>query len=231
MAQVKAGRAMLLQVGDGQETPTYTTIASLTSKSLTISNDPIESTSPSVTDPAGVLWMESLPGKRSLSLTADGRYKDEAAARLLQSIAYEVDPVENFRIIVPDVVMYSGRFRLESLDWSGGSETELTFSISLNSTGPVTARTPLPRIPLPLEDHSFPNDQAITAQVLPEAAGGSGSITYSVTGLPDGLSFTPATRTIAGTPADDQVGDHYCVYTATDTGGAADRADFRITVT
>ena len=47
---------------------------------------------------------------------------------------------------------------------------------------------------------SYTAGTAIHALELPAAVGGEGSITYSVSDLPAGLSFDPATRMISGTP-------------------------------
>ena len=55
---------------------------------------------------------------------------------------------------------------------------------------------------------------------LPEVSGGTPPHTYSVTGLPAGLSFDPATRTVSGTPT--EVGDAVVVtYSVTDASGAS----------
>ena len=40
----------------------------------------------------------------------------------------------------------------------------------------------------------------MTAVTLPEADGGSGTVTYSVTPMVPGLSFDPGTRVLSGTP-------------------------------
>ncbi len=66
---------------------------------------------------------------------------------------------------------------------------------------------------------SIPNQNytagtAITPLVLPMALGGEGTITYSVSGLPAGLSFDPATRTISGTPEAATDGAVEVTYTA-----------------
>ncbi len=50
---------------------------------------------------------------------------------------------------------------------------------------------------------------------LPVATGGIGPYTYTVSGLPAGLNFTPGTRTIAGTPT--ATGTATVTYTATDS--------------
>ena len=55
---------------------------------------------------------------------------------------------------------------------------------------------------------------------LPAVSGGTPPLTYSVSGLPAGLSFDPATRTVAGTPT--EVGDAVVVtYSVTDGSGAS----------
>ena len=63
---------------------------------------------------------------------------------------------------------------------------------------------------------------------LPEAEGGDGDLTYSLTpDLPEGLSLDPETRAITGTPA--EAGEFEMTYTATDEDG--DEASFGFTIT
>ena len=68
----------------------------------------------------------------------------------------------------------------------------------------------------------------INAVELPAAEGGSGDIGYSVSDLPAGLSFDPATRMISGTP--EAEGTTEVTYTATDSEGATTELTFSITV-
>ena len=68
----------------------------------------------------------------------------------------------------------------------------------------------------------------MSSEPLPEASGGSGDISYSVSELPDGLSFDAATRTISGTPTTADTTE--VTYTATDSGGATASLTFSITV-
>ncbi len=67
----------------------------------------------------------------------------------------------------------------------------------------------------------------IDNEVLPEAEGGSGSFTYSLSPVPEGLSFDPASRTLSGTLA--EAGDYVVTYTATDESG--NQASFSFTIT
>ena len=63
---------------------------------------------------------------------------------------------------------------------------------------------------------------------LPAAEGGSGDIAYTVSDLPAGLSFDPATRMISGTP--EAEGTTEVSYTATDGADGSAMLTFSITV-
>ena len=82
-------------------------------------------------------------------------------------------------------------------------------------------------------DKSYDQNLAIDGETLPEASGGDGTLTYSLSPrLPAGLTFDAATRVLSGTPTAPQAAILY-TYTATD--GDAEEPDsasltFRITV-
>ena len=66
---------------------------------------------------------------------------------------------------------------------------------------------------------------------LPAATGGTGAITYSLsTTLPDGVTFTPGTRVLAGTPTGRFTSATF-TYTATDGNGDTVELTFTIVVT
>ncbi len=78
------------------------------------------------------------------------------------------------------------------------------------------------------EDASVPNqvwpvDTPITQLVLPKALRSTGTATYSIAGLPDGIVFNDGNRTLSGTPT--EVGDFTATYTATDKAGEAGTTD------
>ena len=65
---------------------------------------------------------------------------------------------------------------------------------------------------------------------LPEANGGNGSVTYTLSGtLPTGMSFDAEKRLIAGTPSVNQTATTY-TYKATDADGDEATDEFSITV-
>ena len=67
-------------------------------------------------------------------------------------------------------------------------------------------------------------------RVLPAVSGGTGVITYSVSGLPLGLSFNPATRTISGTPEGSCSIIYVVTYTATDEANATVSRPFKMVI-
>ena len=66
------------------------------------------------------------------------------------------------------------------------------------------------------------------SQTLAVGTGGDTPLTYAATGLPPGLTFTSATRVIAGTPT--TANTYTVTYTVTDNDGDSDTASFDIVV-
>ena len=81
-----------------------------------------------------------------------------------------------------------------------------------------------------IDDQVYTTGTAIADLVLPEASGGTGELTYSVSALPEGLAFDAATRTLSGTPSAATDGAVDVVYTVTDEDGTTDTLTFTITV-
>ena len=117
--------------------------------------------------------------------------------------------------------------------------TEYTFEVrAVNSAGDgaaaSVAATPALNAPsfdnATIADQSYIENQVIADLVLPVATGGDGTLTYSLTPtLPTGLTFTPATRKIAGTPTATMDETTY-TFTAADADGDTASLTFKITV-
>ncbi len=76
----------------------------------------------------------------------------------------------------------------------------------------------------------YTQDVAITALTLPEASGGTGTLSYSIAeALPAGLTFTGSSRELSGTPTTVQTATDY-TYTVTDTAGNTATLTFSIVV-
>ncbi len=101
-------------------------------------------------------------------------------------------------------------------DTNGASENA-TFMVTVNASLALTAPV----------DQNYTLDTEITGLTLPEADGGTGTLTYTLTSVP-GLTFTPGTRTLSGTPS--TADTTTLTYTVTDTNGASENATFMVTV-
>ena len=82
-----------------------------------------------------------------------------------------------------------------------------------------------------VESRLYDKDGAITPIVLPEAMGGSSSLTYTLTPttMPQGMTWTASTRTIAGTPTSATASQTY-TWKAADADGDAATLTFSIQV-
>ena len=105
------------------------------------------------------------------------------------------------------------------------------------TSGTVTGRAPgageVDRFPS-FRTAANPGDQtytvgtAIDTLTLPEASGGNGELTYSLSPSVSGLTFNATTRQLTGTPS--AAGTHAMTYTVTDEDGDTDTLAFTITV-
>ena len=109
----------------------------------------------------------------------------------------------------------------------GGKAAVLIFSITVN-TGMSTSFGFAGDTVIP--DQRYTAGTAIAPLVLPAASGGTGALTYRLVGLPAGLSFDAATRTIAGTPTAATGGAVEVSYIVTDGDGSIAFLTFNITV-
>ena len=102
----------------------------------------------------------------------------------------------------------------------------LAFTITVATAGTV----PVFAAGAAIANQTYTVDVAIADLVLPEALGGDGELTYSVSALPAGLEFDAATRTLGGTPTAATDGAVEVTYTVTDANSATATLTFTITV-
>ena len=101
-----------------------------------------------------------------------------------------------------------------------------TVDITLQDTGAGGA--PSFAADASIADQTYAVGVAIADLVLPEASGGDGELTYSVSSLPAGLEFDAVTRTLAGTPT--EASSLTITYTVTDSRDDTATLDFTITI-
>ncbi len=92
------------------------------------------------------------------------------------------------------------------------SPAAVTLSLVITVNAPsTTLRFDVTTIPA----QSYTVNAAITDLTLPAATGGTGTLSYTLSGMPSGLIFDAGTRVLSGTPDTEQMATTY-TYTATD---------------
>ena len=121
----------------------------------------------------------------------------------------------------PSAVLTETEYTYTATDVDGDT-AELTFNIEVvaNATPSFGTAT--------IATQSYIQGVAIQTLTLPEASGGNGTLSYSLT-PPAGLTFNAATRELTGTPSASQAETEY-TYTATDTDGDTAELTFNIEV-
>ena len=101
---------------------------------------------------------------------------------------------------------------------ANGASTTATFMVIVNASLALIASG----------DQNYTLDTEITGLELPAATGGTGTVTYTLAPLPNGLIFNATTRVLSGTPTTADTTE--LTYIATDDNGSTAMDTFTITV-
>lgn len=129
------GSAFLLKVGNGASTPVYQTVAGLRTTQLSINGELVAITSK---DSGG--WRELLSGAgvRSVSVSGAGIFTGSAAEVRVKGNALS-GAIDDYRLSFESGETLSGRFLVTKLDYAGDYNGERSYTLSLESSGPVVS--------------------------------------------------------------------------------------------
>ena len=119
------GSAFLLKVGNGASTPVYQTVAGLRTTQLSINGELVAITSK---DSGG--WRELLSGA--------GIFTGSAAEVRVKGNALS-GAIDDYRLSFESGETLSGRFLVTKLDYAGDYNGERSYTLSLESSGPVVS--------------------------------------------------------------------------------------------
>ncbi|QXQ05503.1 phage tail protein [Sphingosinicellaceae bacterium] len=127
------GSAFLLKVGDGANPPSYTTIAGLRTTQLSVNADTVV-----VTNKGSGGWRELLSGAgvRSVSLSGAGVFSGTAAEGRVKASAL-AGILDDYQVSFESGERLAGRFLITRLDYAGDFNGERTYTLALESSGPV----------------------------------------------------------------------------------------------
>ncbi len=137
------GSAMLLQILEGS---TLTTVGGLRSTGITFNDEAVDITNK---DSLGMRTLLAGGGTQSVSISGSGVFTDTATEQAVRTAyfaqantsdgtAAQTAAFDSFRIIVPDLGTFTGTFMIASLGYSGEFNGEVTYDLTLESSGYVT---------------------------------------------------------------------------------------------
>lgn len=127
------GRMMLLKMETAAST--YTAVAGIRTTKFTINATSVESTDADSPD----AWKELLDGAgiKSMSISGSGVFKNSTIeASVLNALL--ADTIKNWQAIVPGLGTFQGAYHIDSVEFDGNHDGEVTYSFSLSSAGEIT---------------------------------------------------------------------------------------------
>jgi TP901-1 family phage major tail protein len=127
------GSAFLLKIGNGAAPPAYQTVAGLRTTQMTINGDSVV-----VTHKGSGGWRDLLSGAgtRSVSVSAAGIFLGSTAESAVRAHAL-AGTIDDYELSFEDGERLRGRFLVQRLDYSGDFNGERTYTLQLESSGPV----------------------------------------------------------------------------------------------
>ena len=128
------GSAFLLKIGDGATPATYSTVAGLRTTQMSITGDAVV-----VTTKESGGWRELLSGAgvRQVSVSAAGIFLGSAAENTIRAHAL-AGTIAEYELSFEDGERMQGQFLVQRLDYAGDYNGERNYTLSLESSGPVT---------------------------------------------------------------------------------------------
>lgn len=126
------GKDILLKISDGDDPPTYVTVAGLRARTISLNARTVDATDG---DSAG-RWRELLAGAgvRQASVSGAGIFRDAASDALIREVFFAQE-ARAWRLIVPDFGTLEGPFLVAALEYAGEHEGEATWALTLASAG------------------------------------------------------------------------------------------------
>jgi len=128
------GKDILLKIGDGAAPETFTTVAGLRARTISLNARAMDATD---SDSAG-RWRELLSGAgvKSAAVSGQGVFRDAASDVAIRE-AFFAQAARTWRLIVPDFGILQGPFLVAALEYAGQHDGEASFAISLASAGEI----------------------------------------------------------------------------------------------
>jgi TP901-1 family phage major tail protein len=130
---MEKGSAFLLKVGNGAVPTVFTTVAGLRTTQMTVNTETVV-----VTNQGSGGWRELLSGAgvRSVSLSGSGVFTGSGAEARVKANALS-GTIDDYQVAFESGETVTGRFLITRLDYAGDFNGERTYTMALESSGPV----------------------------------------------------------------------------------------------
>jgi TP901-1 family phage major tail protein len=131
----QSGAAFLLKITNGATPAAYQTIAGLRTTQMSINGDTVV-----VTHKQSGGWRDLLSGAgtRSVSVSAAGIFLGSTAENTVRSRALD-GTLDDYELSFEDGAKLRGKFLVQRLDYAGDFNGERSYTLQLESSGPVVA--------------------------------------------------------------------------------------------
>jgi TP901-1 family phage major tail protein len=132
---IEKGSAFLLKVGNGAVPLAFSTVAGLRTTQMSVNAETVV-----VTNQGSGGWRELLSGAgvRSVSLSGAGVFTGSVAETRIKANALS-GAVDDYQVSFESGETMTGRFLITRLDYAGDFNGERTYTLALESSGPVVA--------------------------------------------------------------------------------------------
>jgi TP901-1 family phage major tail protein len=129
------GSAFLLKVGDGAVAPVYSTVAGLRTTQLSVNGDAVV-----ITNKGSGAWRELLSGAgvRSVSVSGAGVFTGSVAEMRIKNNALS-GLLDDYELSFESGDRLQGKFLVARLDYAGDFNGERSYTLALESSGPVAS--------------------------------------------------------------------------------------------
>lgn len=127
------GKDMLLRISDGASSPTFTAVAGLRARTISLNAKAVDATDG---DSAG--WRELLAGAsvRQVSVSGSGVFRDASADAQIRQAFFD-GVARDWQLVIPSFGTLQGPFQVSALEYAGQYDGEATFALTLSSAGAV----------------------------------------------------------------------------------------------
>jgi len=127
------GASLLLKIGDGGSPESFTTVGGLRSTEISLADESVDVTNK---DSSGNRTLLADAGIASVSISGSGVFTDAASETTLKN-QWNAASFSNYQVIIPDFGTYQGAFQLTALSYAGEHNGEVTYNVSLESSGAI----------------------------------------------------------------------------------------------